>query len=103
MRKAGFRCWLEQNKPALKTSSVNTYVRDAALIERRYGRDLDPLYAEDRLEGVLSTLRYTVADERASKPNPSKLRLTKRMHFRSTLSAYATAVRHYRDFRDSSV
>ena len=87
----GFRAWLEQRD--LRESTVRTWLTDAKRVEKDYG-DLDELYAEDRLAGVLKQLRYSAADARRNAPNPSKLDTDPK-----NLSSYRVAVNRYREYR----
>lgn len=75
-----------------KKSTTNTRLADIRAIEKVYG-DLDNLYAQDKLEGLLKELAYSSKDKAANRPNPSKLPLwgdTYRdlSHLRSTVNFY---------------
>ena len=96
MQTTDFRAWLEQRKPELKQSTVNTLVTDAKRVERYYG-DLDKLYAEDRLDSVLQELRYSATDAQKKAPNPSKIPISP-----ASLSGYRTAITRYREYVEES-
>ena len=91
MRTDEYRAWLKQS--GLIESSVSTYVSDTRRVEEHYG-DLDGLYDDDRLEGVLDGLRYTAADRDAQADNPSRVPIGGDLY--KGLAAYSTAVRKYR-------
>jgi len=66
---------------------------DARRVEQHYG-DLDEAYDRDRFASILEKLRYTSADARAGRPNPSSLPIEGDLYkclasYRSALSAYA--------------
>ena len=94
MDTTGFQAWLEQRD--LKQSSISQYVSDAGTVERAYG-DLDELYAEDRLAGVLRQLRYSADDARRNAPNPSKISTKPK-----NLSVYRAAVNRYIEYREAN-
>ena len=96
MRTDEYRAWLEQSE--LSESSVSTGVSDTKRVEKHYG-DLDGLYDEDRLEGVLRELRYSAEDKRTNAPNPSRLPIDGDLY--KSLPAYRTAVRKYREYREA--
>lgn len=100
MDEGGYRTWLDQRRPKLAPSSIDTYARDVQRVEENYG-DLDAHYRKDRLEGVLHELRFTEADKRRGAPNPSKITIVPKVpgDYR-VLMSYATTIRKYRDFRD---
>ena len=64
-------------------------------MEESYG-DLAERFATDRLESVLSTLRYTAEDKRRNLPNPSKLQING--DYSSNLASYKNSVALYRRF-----
>ena len=97
MRTDEYRAWLEQT--GLLESSVRTYVSDTKRVEEHYG-DLDGLYDEGRLEGVLDGLRYSATDRDAKADNPSKIPIDGDLY--KGLAAYSTAVRKYREYREAN-
>ena len=60
-----YRKWLESQDYSANT--INTQCSHASRVEQAYG-DLDESYAADRLESVLSSLRYTSTDARQGVP-----------------------------------
>lgn len=78
MDELGFRAFLQQR--SLKESSIDTYITDARRVEAHYG-DFDELYKKSGLAEAVQ----------AKVPGISE----------RNRSSYGTAVRHYRDFRDS--
>jgi endonuclease len=65
----------------------------------RYYGDLDDHYSTDRLDSVITALRYTTDDARRNRPNPSKIPFDG--DARTNLASYRDAVERYRRFRDS--
>ena len=74
-----------------------TQIYRAKKVEECYG-DLDRHYENDRLQSVISELKYSKEDERQNKPNPSKIRF--RGNIRNNLASYRNATERYRKFRD---
>ena len=101
MQTDSFEAWLQRRRKKdgrpLEPSTVYQYVRDATRVEEDYG-DLDSLYEKDRLACVMETLTYTAEDARNNAPNPSKMDTTL-----NALSGYKTAIKQYRDYRDSRI
>lgn len=93
-----YKAWLEQR--GLAQSSADTYISDAKRVERHYG-DLDELYANDRLAGVLQELQYSATDKRTSAPNPSKIPIEGNPY--NGLAGYRSTVTRYREFREAEV
>ena len=93
----GYRAWLEQR--GLKPASVSTYISDAKRVEDYYG-DLDKLYPEDRLAGVLQELLYSADDARRKRPNPSKIPVPNPVN---SLASYRATVRKYCEYRETDV
>lgn len=78
MDELGFRVFLQQR--GLKESSIDTYITDARRVEAHYC-GFDELYEKNGLTEAVQ----------AKVPGISE----------RNRSSYGTAVRHYRDFRDS--
>ena len=93
MDTTGYRAWLEQRD--LSQAGVSNCISDTKRVEKHYG-DLDELYAEDRLAGVLQQLRYSADDARRNAPNPSKIPTDPK-----NLSSYRAAVNRYREYREA--
>ena len=96
MNEAGFRAWLESN---YSHNTVGTKMSEARQLYRAYG-DLDKLYDQDRLNGVMETLRYSASDKAANRANPSKVALASDLY--RDLSNLRTTVNYYRRFRGDS-
>lgn len=94
MRTNGYKAWLEQRG----LLSVGTYVSDAKRVERYYG-DLDKLYAENRIAGVLRELQYSTGDRRRRAPNPSKIPIEGNPY--NSLAGCRSAVIKYGEYRES--
>ena len=92
-----FREWLASR--GLKPTSVSTQISDVRRLEKHYG-DLDDLYDQDRLAGVLDKLRYTKDDEQRNRPNPSLLEIDGDLN--SNLSHFRSSLGGYRDFREAA-
>ena len=92
--KPTYRNWLEQQGYA--SGTVQTQMHRAKKVEEHYG-DLDRHYDRDQLRSVVDQLRYSTADERRSKPNPSKIPFTG--NTRNNLASYRDAIERYCRFR----
>ena len=64
-------------------------------VEESYG-NLDELFANGTYEDVIASLQYSTSDERANKPNPSKIKFNG--NIRKGLQSYKSAVVLYRKF-----
>lgn len=95
MREA-FRTWL-QGLQVLQ-STRDTQWGDAARLERLYG-DLDALFDADRFASLKQELTYSKDDERAGRPNPSKIDIDGDLY--ANLSHYRGTVKYYERFRDA--
>jgi hypothetical protein len=93
-----FRGWLQQEKKTVKKSTIDTLISDANRVDREYG-NLDQHYDDDKLESVISSLRYTANDKSTARPNPSKF---PNIDPYKSLPAYRNAVAQYRKFRDTA-
>lgn len=87
LRTDEYRAWLKQS--GLIESSVSTYVSDTKRVKECYG-DLDGLYDENGLEGVLQTLQYSADERHGNVPNPTKIPIDGDLY--KTLPAYRAAV-----------
>lgn len=92
--RATYRDWLERR--GYVGSTVQAQLHRVGRVEKCYG-DLDKLYDKDRLESVISELRYSTEDARRSKPNPSKIPIEGDV--RNNLQSYRNAVERYCKFR----
>jgi endonuclease len=95
MKVEAFKAWLGQRYP--KPAVAASYYSYAKKIEESYG-DLDAHYEQDRLESVVTDLRYSSQDGKFGKPDPSKLGITGNPY--NQLSNFRTGVRTYCLFRD---
>lgn len=95
--KPEYREWLEQQRYSDVT--VNAQVYRAERVEKYYG-DLDGHYENDRLQRVISELKYSKEDERQNKPNPSKIPFEG--NTRDNLASYRSATERYRRFREET-
>ena len=93
--KSTYKKWLEERR--YQKGTVNAQIYRAKKVEECYG-DLDRHYENDRLQSVISELKYSKEDERQNKPNPSKIRF--RGNIRNNLASYRNATERYRKFRD---
>lgn len=94
--KSGYRHWLDQQK--YDSGTINTQIARTRRVEEYYG-DLDNQYAVDGLAGITEVLRYTTADQRRKRPNPSKIPIDGDIH--NNLASYRSSVQLYRRFRDA--
>ena len=91
---SSYQSWLEQHGYAAGTVQAQTY--RAGRAEEYYG-DLDEHYDRDQLRSVIGELKYSTADERRNKPNPSKIPFNG--NTRDNLASYRNAVERYCKFR----
>ena len=92
--RTSYREWLERQGYA--GSTVQAQLHRVGRVEDCYG-DLDKHYDKDRLESVISELRYSTEDARRSKPNPTKIPFEG--DIRNNLASYRNAVERYCKFR----
>ena len=91
---SSYKSWLEQQ--GYIASTVQAQMHRAGRVEDRYG-DLDEHYDRDQLQRVIGELKYSTADERSNKPNPSKIPFNG--NTRNNLTSYRNAVERYCKFR----
>ena len=92
--KSSYKSWLEQQGYAAGT--VQAQMHRAGRVEEHYG-DLDEHYDRDQLRRVIGELKYSTADERSNKPNPSKIPF--KGNTRKNLASYRHAIERYCKFR----
>ncbi|PMO43508.1 hypothetical protein BCT11_09145 [Vibrio sp. 10N.222.52.B12] len=93
MQYENYRKWLaEQN---YQSATITAQMHRTGRVEEHYG-DLDLLYSEDRLEGVILELTYTAQDQRNNRPNESKIPFDGDAY--KNLASYRDAVRRYKRF-----
>lgn len=96
MQIEAFRAYMNSQNLAAKTK----YMREKALvrIERFEGINLDELFEEDALEGLMEKFRYSRSDERSGRSNPTQMNVTSGREF-AQLAWYRVHLGAYRDFR----
>ena len=92
--KSSYKSWLEQRAYAAVT--VRAQMHRAGKVEEHYG-DLDEHYDRDGLRRVIGELKYSTADERSNKPNPSKIPVSGNP--KNSLASYRNAIERYCKFR----
>jgi len=92
-----FKSWLALRYP--KPTVAASYYSYAKRVEDAY-ENLDSLYEQDRLEGVVAELSYSSNDAKLRKLDPSKLGIEGNPY--NQLSNFRTGVRTYRVFRDEN-
>jgi hypothetical protein len=85
--------WLEAQKYADNTRA--TQIHRVKKVEEYYG-DLDERFANGTYQQVIDALQYSTSDERANKPNPSKIQFEG--NIRNNLQSYKNAVVRYLKF-----
>jgi hypothetical protein len=95
MRDQAFALWLQ---PRYTDGSASSRMSRIRRVEAEYG-DLDELYDQDRLANVLRDLTYSTDDDRAGRPNPTRISLSGDIH--RQLRSLKNAVSVYREFRDT--
>lgn len=96
MRETEFAAWLEAQQYAANT--VSTKMSEARRLDQQYG-DLDDHYAQNQLETLLRTFRYTRADEAAGRANPTSVAIDGNLY--NALSSYRSAITLYRRFLEA--
>lgn len=85
--------WLIEQKYSDGTQTAQ--IHRVKKVEENYG-SLDEHFANGTYEGVIDSLQYSTSDERANKPNPSKIKFEG--NIRNNLQSYKNAVVRYRKF-----
>ncbi|MEI5681382.1 MULTISPECIES: endonuclease NucS domain-containing protein [unclassified Mesorhizobium] len=88
-----YKNWLEEQK--YSSGTVTAQLHRVGRVEDSYG-SLDEHFANGTLQQVIDELNYSTHDERASKPNPSKIPFEG--NIRNNLQSYKNAVVRYRKF-----
>ncbi|MBE3638065.1 DUF91 domain-containing protein [Mangrovicoccus sp. HB182678] len=89
MDQAGFRQWLETSYEHLAKRTIDTYISDLRRVVKEYG-PIEGIVSDGGLENLRRELSYSAADERANRPNPSRLAINGSLS--KTLPAYRKAV-----------
>ncbi len=93
MQTENYRNWLKAQN--YQDGTITAQMHRAGRVEEHYG-DLDTLYAEDRLEGLIRELTYTTQDRRNNRPNETRIPFEGNAY--NNLASYRDAVRRYRRF-----
>lgn len=94
--KPTYQRWLEQQK--YDAGTITSQLHRVSRVEKHHG-SLDDHYINDRLQALISMLRYSKDDSRLGRPNPSKIPFDGDAY--NNLASYRNAVERYRKFRDS--
>jgi len=86
--------WLVEAVPSRVTAQ--TKLSELRRVEDAFG-DLDGLYDNDELQGLIEELTYTSEDQRSGRPGPSRLKING--DIRTNLACYKSAVQKYARFR----
>lgn len=98
MQTGNYRTWLERLN--YQGGTIAAQIHRAGRVEEHYG-DLDVLYAEDRLDGLIQELTYTTQDRRNNRPNETKIPFEGNAY--NNLASYRDAIRRYRRFLEDDV
>ena len=85
--------WLKAQEYSENTQAAQLH--RVAKVEQYYGR-LEKLYEDGKYDDLIKELSYSAADERAGKPNPS--RIVFEGNIRTNLQSYKSAVVRYCNF-----
>jgi endonuclease len=91
--RADYKTWLEDQK--YEPGTITAQLHRVGRIEDHYG-SLDEHFKNEGLQSLIDQLSYSMADERAGKPNPSKIPF--KGDARKNLASYKDAVIRYRKF-----
>jgi hypothetical protein len=91
--RADYTRWLTEQQYADNTKTAQLH--RVKKVEESYG-NLDEHFANGTYDGVINALKYSRADEKANKPNPSKIKFDG--NIRNNLQSYKNAVVRYRKF-----
>ncbi|OQP87178.1 hypothetical protein BTR14_07070 [Rhizobium rhizosphaerae] len=95
--RSDYKDWLKAQEYAVNTQAAQLH--RVAKVEQAYG-DLDQLLASGGGDALVEELTYSTADERAGRPNPSKMQFDG--NIRKNLQSYKDAVLRYRKFLGES-
>ena len=92
-----YHLWLTEQKYADNTQTAQ--IHRVKKVEESYG-NLDDHYTNGTFQEIIDSLQYSTGDERANKPNPSKIKFDG--NIRNNLQSYKNAVVRYRKFLNDS-
>ncbi|MFZ1468894.1 MAG: endonuclease NucS domain-containing protein [Paracoccaceae bacterium] len=92
----GFRNWAAQG---LSSNSLNSYLSGLRSLETAYG-DLDAAYSTDCFAAVFKDLTYTATDDRAGRPNPSRVPIQRNLM--KQLSNLRSHLRFYESYKEGA-
>jgi hypothetical protein len=95
MKENAYRAWLDQRYDDQSVKAAR--FSNCRTVEKHYG-DLDTQYDADQLASMLESLRYSRADEKAGRRNPTKLPINGDL--RTGLATLKSAVTLYKMFRE---
>lgn len=98
MQTENYKNWLAAQ--SYQGGTITAQMHRAGRVEQHYG-ELDTLYAEDRLEGVIQELTYTTQDRRNNRLNETKIPFEGNAY--NNLASYRDAIRRYRRFLEDDV
>jgi hypothetical protein len=93
--KRDYSSWLRAR--GYDEGTITAQLHRSSRVEKHHG-DLDRHFEHDRLEGVLSVLRYSTEDQRRGRANPTRIPINGDL--RTNLASYRNAVVLYRRFLD---
>ncbi len=93
MQTENYKNWLAAQ--SYQSGTITAQMHRAGRVEQHYG-DLDVLYNDDRLEGLITELNYTTQDRRNNRPNQTRIPFEGNAY--NNLASYRDAVRRYRRF-----
>lgn len=91
--RSDYPLWLAEQKYADSTQTAQ--IHRVKKVEEYYG-NLDEHFSNGTYQDVIAALEYSTSDERANKPNPSKIKFEG--NIRNNLQSYKNAVVRYRKF-----
>lgn len=95
----GYRGWLAAR--GLADASISTRISDLRKVEAHYG-PLDTVIAGGGFAALIEELTYSKTDERAGRPNPSRLPLGERADVYNNLASYKGAANLYARYLDET-
>ena len=93
MQNERYREWLAAQN--YQQGTIAAQMHRALRVQEHYG-DLDELYAEDGLTGLINELRYSRQDQRNNRPNETRIPFDGDAY--NNLASYRDAIRRYKRF-----